>query len=134
MDYLRQRICLHGYSQKNPKQEYKREAFEMFGEMLERLKHDTISILLRVRIQSEQDVARMEAERRAAQEMEFKHAEASAMGQQGRSAVHVGGPTPGSAGAAPKSPCVRDERKVGRNEPCPCGSGKKFKQCHGRLS
>lgn len=134
MDYLRQGIGLRGYAQKNPKQEYKREAFEMFGEMLERLKHDTISILLRVRIQSEQDVARMEAERRAAQEMEFKHAEASAMGQQGRSAVHVGGPTPGSAGAAPKSPFVRDERKVGRNEPCPCGSGKKFKQCHGRLS
>ncbi|MCH7854765.1 MAG: preprotein translocase subunit SecA [Proteobacteria bacterium] len=134
MDYLRQGIGLRGYAQKNPKQEYKREAFEMFGEMLERIKHDTISILMRVRIQSEQDVARMEAERRAAQEMEFKHAEASAMGQQGRSAAQVGGPTPGSAGVAPKSPFVRDERKVGRNEPCPCGSGKKFKQCHGRLS
>ena len=134
MDYLRQGIGLRGYAQKNPKQEYKREAFEMFGEMLERIKHDTISILMRVRIQSEQDVARMEAERRAAQEMEFKHAEASAMGQQGRSAAQVGGPTPGSAGVAPKLPFVRDERKVGRNEPCPCGSGKKFKQCHGRLS
>jgi len=134
MDYLRQGIHLRGYAQKNPKQEYKREAFEMFGEMLERVKHDTISILSRVRIQSEQDVARMEAERRAAKEMEFKHAEASALGQQGRPAGQLGGPAPASAGVAPQTPFVRDERKVGRNEPCPCGSGKKFKQCHGRLS
>jgi len=134
MDYLRQGISLRGYAQKDPKQEYKREAFEMFGEMLERVKHDTISILSRVRIQSEQDVARMEAERRAAKEMEFKHAEASAMGQQGRSAAQVGGQASPSAGVAPQTPFVRDERKVGRNEPCPCGSGKKFKQCHGRLS
>jgi len=135
MDYLRQGIGLRGYAQKNPKQEYKREAFEMFGEMLERVKHDTISILSRVRIQSEQDVARMEAERRAAKELEFKHAEAAAMGQQGRPAVQTGDPGARSgAGVAPATPFVRDERKVGRNEPCPCGSGKKFKQCHGRLS
>jgi preprotein translocase subunit SecA len=135
MDYLRQGIGLRGYAQKNPKQEYKREAFAMFGEMLERVKHDTISILSRVRIQSEQDVARMEAERRAAQEMEFKHAEAAAMGQQGRPAVQTGDPgAPSGAGVATQTPFVREDRKVGRNEPCPCGSGKKFKQCHGRLS
>ena len=134
MDYLRQGIGLRGYAQKNPKQEYKREAFEMFGEMLDQVKHDTISILSRVRIQSEQDVARMEAERRAAQSMEFKHAEATALGQPPPPPAsgdrRLGAPPP----AAPQSPFVRGERKVGRNEPCPCGSGKKFKQCHGRLS
>jgi preprotein translocase subunit SecA len=127
MDYLRQGIGLRGYAQKNPKQEYKREAFEMFGEMLDRVKFDTISILSRVRIQSEQDVQRMEAERRRAQAMEFKHAEASALsgGQQ-----EAGGGQPAPAA----EPFVREGRKIGRNEPCPCGSGKKYKQCHGRLS
>ena len=127
MDYLRQGIGLRGYAQKNPKQEYKREAFEMFGEMLDRVKFDTISILSRVRIQSEQDVQRMAAERRRAQAMEFKHAEAPALsgGQQ-----QAGG---GEAAVAPE-PFVREGRKIGRNEPCPCGSGKKFKQCHGALT
>ena len=127
MDYLRQGIGLRGYAQKNPKQEYKREAFEMFGEMLDRVKFDTISILSRVRIQSEQDVQRMAAERRRAQTMEFKHAEAPALsgGQQ-----EAGG---GEAAVAPE-PFVREGRKIGRNEPCPCGSGKKFKQCHGALT
>jgi len=127
MDYLRQGIGLRGYAQKNPKQEYKREAFEMFGEMLDRVKFDTISILSRVRIQSEQDVQRMAAERRQAQAMEFKHAEAPALsgGQQ-----EAGG---GEAAVAPE-PFVREGRKIGRNEPCPCGSGKKFKQCHGALT
>jgi preprotein translocase subunit SecA len=126
MDYLRQGIGLRGYAQKNPKQEYKREAFEMFGVMLDQIKFDTISLLSRVRIQSEEDVERMEAQRRAAQQMEFKHAEAAALGQSGE-----GGKAPPAA--APE-PFVRDGRKVGRNEPCPCGSGKKYKQCHGRLS
>jgi len=143
MDYLRQGIGLRGYAQKNPKQEYKREAFEMFGEMLDQVKHDTISILSRVRIQSEEDIARMEAERRAAQSMEFKHADAPKLAPQpnvppqalagggGQAAAPAG---PGPAGVSPQSPFVRGERKVGRNEACPCGSGKKFKQCHGRLS
>jgi len=126
MDYLRQGIGLRGYAQKNPKQEYKREAFEMFGAMLDQIKHDTVSLLSRVRIQSEEDVARMEEQRRAARKMEFKHAEASSLAQRG------GGAQP--AAADTQEPFVRDGRKVGRNEPCPCGSGKKFKQCHGRLS
>ena len=127
MDYLRQGIGLRGYAQKNPKQEYKREAFEMFGEMLDQVKSDTISILSRVRIQSEQDVQRMEAERRRAQAMEFKHAEAPALS---------GGQPEAGAGeaAAPPEPFVRGGRKIGRNEPCPCGSGKKYKQCHGKLN
>jgi len=126
MDYLRQGIGLRGYAQKNPKQEYKREAFEMFGAMLDQIKHDTISLLSRVRIQSEEDVARMEEQRRATQKMEFKHAEASSLAQSG-------GAQPEAAADTPE-PFVRDGRKVGRNEPCPCGSGKKYKQCHGRLS
>jgi preprotein translocase subunit SecA len=126
MDYLRQGIGLRGYAQKNPKQEYKREAFEMFGTMLDQIKHDTISLLSRVRIQSEEDVARMEEQRRAAQKMEFKHAEASSLAQSGGGAQPVAADT--------QEPFVRDGRKVGRNEPCPCGSGKKYKQCHGRLS
>jgi preprotein translocase subunit SecA len=126
MDYLRQGIGLRGYAQKNPKQEYKREAFEMFGEMLDQIKHDTISLLSRVRIQSEEDVERMEAQRRATQKMEFQHAQASSLGQDAG----------GSQAAPPQTPepFVRVGRKVGRNEPCPCGSGKKYKQCHGHLT
>ena len=131
MDYLRQGIHLRGYAQKNPKQEYKREAFEMFGSMLDRIKHDTVSILSRVRIQSQQDVENMEAQRRAAQAMEFRHAEASALGQQPAAGGQGGSAATAAASAAP---FVRSERKVGRNEPCPCGSGKKYKQCHGKLT
>jgi preprotein translocase subunit SecA len=130
MDYLRQGIHLRGYAQKNPKQEYKREAFEMFGAMLDQIKHDTISILSRVRIQSQEDVERMEAQRRAAQAMEFRHAEASALRQQQAAGGQGGEP----AAAAAAAPFVRSEPKVGRNEPCPCGSGKKYKQCHGKLT
>ena len=145
MDHLRQGIGLRAYAQKNPKQEYKREAFEMFGNMLEQVKHDTISILSRVRIHSEEDLAEMERQRQAAEELKYRHAQASALGES--SAVH--GPSarvaesgarrvassPGApAQAASVQPFVRDGRKVGRNEPCPCGSGKKYKQCHGKLS
>ena len=126
MDHLRQGIGLRSYAQKNPKQEYKREAFEMFGVMLEQVKHDTISILSRVRIQGEEDLNQMAERRQSAEAMKFQHAAASALGQ------------PAAAGeaqpAAPATPFVRDTRKVGRNEPCPCGSGKKYKQCHGRLT
>jgi preprotein translocase subunit SecA len=125
MDHLRQGIGLRSYAQKNPKQEYKREAFDMFGEMIEQVKHDTISILSRIRVQSEQDLAEMEARRKQAEQMKFQHAEASALGN---------APQPETPQAQPQAPFVRDGRKVGRNEPCPCGSGKKFKQCHGRLS
>lgn len=141
MDHLRRSVGLRSYAQKNPKQEYKREAFEMFGEMLEQVKHDTISILSRVRIQSKQDVQRLEQERRKALSMEFKHAEAPSLGQvpatPGPGQVAAPGvPKSGAgsaAGPAPE-PFVRSGRKVGRNEVCPCGSGKKFKQCHGKLT
>ncbi len=127
MDYLRQGIGLRGYAQKNPKQEYKREAFEMFGVMLDQVKHDTISLLSRVRIQSEQDVQKMEAERRAAKQMQFQHAEAASLNQSS-------GEGEQDPIAEVQSPFKRDGRKVGRNEACPCGSGKKYKQCHGKLS
>jgi preprotein translocase subunit SecA len=127
MDHLRQGVGLRSYAQKNPKQEYKREGFEMFGEMIEQVKHDSISILSRIRIQGEEDLSEMEARRKKEQEMKFQHAEASALG---------GGQPGGDQQAAPEAPApfVRDGRKVGRNEPCPCGSGKKFKQCHGKLT
>ncbi|MBT8080289.1 MAG: preprotein translocase subunit SecA [Gammaproteobacteria bacterium] len=129
MDYLRQGIHLRGYAQKNPKQEYKREAFEMFGVMLDQVKHDTISILSRIRIQSEEDVEKMEAQRRAAQAMEYKHANTAPLGQGMQGSKPTINPQPEA-----HSPFVRDGRKIGRNEPCPCGSGKKYKQCHGKLS
>ena len=128
MDHLRQGIGLRAYAQKNPKQEYKREAFEMFGEMLEQVKHDTISILSRIRVQSEEELEDMAERRRAAERMQYQHADASALGtpQQGQQPQAAAPPTPETF--------RRDGRKIGRNEPCPCGSGKKFKQCHGKLS
>jgi preprotein translocase subunit SecA len=125
MDHLRQGIGLRSYAQKNPKQEYKREAFEMFGEMIEQVKHDSVSILSRIRIQGEEDLSEMEARRRKDEQMKFQHAEASALNKQSGA---------GASEAEQPVPFVRDGRKVGRNEPCPCGSGKKFKQCHGKLS
>ena len=126
MDHLRQGIGLRSYAQKNPKQEYKREAFEMFGVMLEQVKHDTISILSRIRIQGEDDLNEMSEQKQSADSMKFQHAKASALGEQ---------PQAGQQAVPPPAtePFVRDGRKVGRNEPCPCGSGKKFKQCHGKL-
>ena len=126
MDHLRQGIGLRSYAQKNPKQEYKREAFEMFGTMLEQVKHDTISILSRIRIQGEDDLNEMSEQKQSADSMKFQHAEASALGEQPKGAQQAAAPA--------AEPFVRDGRKVGRNEPCPCGSGKKFKQCHGKLN
>ncbi|MDH3304128.1 MAG: preprotein translocase subunit SecA [Gammaproteobacteria bacterium] len=127
MDHLRQGIGLRSYAQKNPKQEYKREAFEMFGVMLEQVKHDTISILSRIRIQGEDDLDEVAERKRAAAAMKFQHAEASVLGTQPSAQG-------GQPAAQPALPFVRDGRKIGRNEPCPCGSGKKFKQCHGKLN
>jgi preprotein translocase subunit SecA len=147
MDHLRQGIGLRSYAQKNPKQEYKREAFEMFGAMLDQVKHDTISIVTRIRIQGEDDLAEMQRQREEQQKLKFQHAQASALGAQapappgaGQSALASGQsagrglPQQGGEGPAAVETFVRDGRKVGRNEPCPCGSGKKYKRCHGRLS
>ncbi|MBU1190712.1 MAG: preprotein translocase subunit SecA [Gammaproteobacteria bacterium] len=123
MDYLRQGIGLRGYAQKNPKQEYKREAFEMFSAMLERIKHDVVSIVSKVQVRSESDVAAVDEQRRQTAPMQFQHADASAMASADDAA---------ETGDDKQSPHVRG-RKVGRNDPCPCGSGKKYKQCHGQL-
>ena len=124
MDYLRRSIGLRGYAQKDPKQEYKREAFEMFGQMIDRLKREVVGILCKVQVSTEADVEAVEQQRREQGEIHYQHDEAGSMeaGNVEEQAVEPAGVT-----------FVRDGRKVGRNEPCPCGSGKKFKQCHGRL-
>ena len=124
MDYLRQGIGLRGYAQKNPKQEYKQEAFMMFSEMLDQVKHDTISMLARIRIQNEQDIQRMEEQRRAEQSMDFNKSENNSLLKQ----------SDNNAKKNNNSPYIRSEKKVGRNDPCPCGSGKKYKQCCGKLN
>ncbi|MAY35533.1 MAG: preprotein translocase subunit SecA [Spongiibacteraceae bacterium] len=128
MDHLRAGIHLRSYAQKNPKQEYKREAFELFQSMLESLKHEVIRFLSHIQIQRNEEVEELERERREAaarQAMEFQHAESSALEESADDA--------GKAAGDGAAPFVREDRKVGRNEPCPCGSGKKYKHCHGRL-
>ncbi|MET0616225.1 MAG: preprotein translocase subunit SecA [Luteibacter sp.] len=127
MDYLRQGIYLRGYAQKQPKQEFKRESFELFSEMLDRIKGEVVQMLARIRIRSEDEVAAMEAEQQRAaegQRLQFQHADAQAAGRPAGSEV---------AEPAVQS-IVNEGPKVGRNDPCPCGSGKKYKHCHGQLS
>jgi preprotein translocase subunit SecA len=118
MDHLRQGIGLRGYAQKQPIQEYKLEAFEMFTDLLDRIKIEVIKIIARVRIQ-EEDVDQMEQHEQ--QQMEFQHESAN-------------GPTQPKEAPPAVETYVREGKKVGRNEPCPCGSGKKYKHCHGKLS
>ncbi len=130
MDHLRQGIHLRGYAQRNPKQEYKREAFELFSSMLERLKQEVVTILSRVQVRAEEDVQAVEEQRRSHARMQYQHAEASALAAAGDGGVP--GPAEDDAAAAVQ-PFVRQSPKLGRNDPCPCGSGKKYKQCHGRL-
>jgi preprotein translocase subunit SecA len=120
MDHLRQGIHLRGYAQKNPKQEYKRESFELFSEMLENLKVDVVSILSKVQVRAEEDVEKVEEQHRKSESAprEYQHEEVE----------HVGGEAPETA-----TVMARTEPKVGRNDPCPCKSGQKFKQCCGKL-
>ncbi len=132
MDYLRQGINLRAFAQKNPKQEYKREAFEMFEALLERIKQEVVSILTKVQVRAEEDVDAVEQRRRAPSNMQFEHAEAPAATAEAEMAEGDAMEVAVSA-EEPQAPFVRDGRKVGRNEPCPCGSGKKFKHCHGSL-
>ncbi len=129
MDYLRQGIHLRGYAQKNPKQEYKREAFELFGQMLDRVKHDVVGILSRVQVKAEEDVEAIEEQRRRGSAMNFEHASPESLGSD--VAKESNQETNEKGGDAP---FVRSGRKIGRNEPCHCGSGKKYKQCHGKLN
>jgi preprotein translocase subunit SecA len=129
MDHLRQGIHLRGYAQKNPKQEYKRESFELFENLLDTLKFDVISVLSKVRVQAQDEVEKMEAQRRAQAEAAARLAQTQH--QQAENQLVDDEQQPQQDAAA--QPMVRDGRKVGRNEPCPCGSGKKYKQCHGKV-
>jgi len=134
MDQLRQGIHLRAYANKNPKQEYKREAFELFQSLLERLKGDVIRILSHLQIQRKDEADEIERRRReeaARQQLAFQHAQASALPEGEAEAAE--GQAPPRTPQAPIAQVVRDEPKVGRNDPCPCGSGKKYKQCCGAL-
>jgi len=122
MDQLRQGIHLRGYAQKDPKREYKREAFEMFSELLDRIKHDYIVLLSRIQFHTAADISALEEQRRQTVDMQFRHDAAGSMDGEVE------------AQQQPEQPFTRDTPKVGRNEPCPCGSGKKYKQCHGKLA
>jgi len=121
MDHLRQGIHLRGYAQKNPKQEYKREAFELFSDMLDRIKREVVSLITRVQIRQQEDVDVLEAQRQRQQPMHYEH-------------PSVTGGEEEEAEVATVQQVVRKQPKIGRNEPCPCGSGKKYKLCHGKLA
>jgi preprotein translocase subunit SecA len=122
MDHLRQGIHLRGYAQKNPKQEYKRESFEMFSFMMDQLKFNVISILSRARFRGEEDAETVNEQMPNVDEVQLQHKDASIF----RSADTQAEPEQTLA-----KPFIRDQKKIGRNEPCPCGSGKKYKKCHG---
>jgi preprotein translocase subunit SecA len=126
MDYLRQGIHLRGYAAKNPKQEYKKEAFEMFSGLLERFKSEVIGVLSKGQIQADSPIPTLGGSSDPA-EVEYQHEQASALADSESESLER------SSNGTNPAPFVRDGRKVGRNEPCPCGSGKKYKTCHGRL-
>ncbi len=127
LDHLRQGIHLRGYAQKNPKQEYKRESFELFSEMLDRIKHDVVKVVLTVQVRSQEDVQAVE-EAPAVSNVRYQHADyEEALATADAESAQAGG-----GGGGPQ-PFVRAGEKVGRNDPCPCGSGRKYKQCHGKL-
>jgi len=154
MDYLRQGIHLRGYAQKDYRFEFKREAFELFSAMLDRIKFETSSLMAKIEVRTQEEIDREEEERRRRlmRALQAQHAEAASLlaaAEEQQTAVAAGvrastGASAARAGArAPPPPApsleaagtfVRGERKVGRNEPCPCGSGKKYKHCHGALS
>ena len=126
MDHLRQGIQLRAYAQKQPKQEYKREAFALFQSLLDNINRDVVRLLSRVQLEGEQDVEQMERRRREeqARRMRFQHAASNALD----------GEADGRADPRRPETFVREERKVGRNARCPCGSGKKYKHCHGKAA
>ena len=127
MDYLRQGIYLRGYAQKQPKQEYKKEAFELFSDMLENVKREVVTLLARVRIRSDEEVQALEAAERQQVEARLKQSQFQHQDAGGYSADE-------EAAQVEAAQLQRDEPKIGRNDPCPCGSGKKYKHCHGQLS
>jgi preprotein translocase subunit SecA len=133
MDQLRQGIHLRGYGQKDPKQEYKREAFEMFNSLLEHIKLEVVTILAKVQVTREEDVKVIDEQRQAPIEMHYEHAEAHSAFET-EAQEDAGQPLADNNAQVSEQPFVRDTQKVGRNDPCPCGSGKKYKQCHGKLT
>ncbi|HZO22331.1 MAG TPA: SEC-C metal-binding domain-containing protein, partial [Steroidobacteraceae bacterium] len=155
MDYLRQGIHLRGYAQKDYRFEYKREAFELFAAMLDRVKFETVTTLATIEVRTQEDIDREEEERRQRlmRALQAQHAEAqsvlstdgaepsaeqAALAREGSAGPAAGQPRAGVLPMPPPADAagtfVRSERKIGRNEPCPCGSGKKYKHCHGVLS
>ena len=124
MDHLRQGIHLRGYAQKNPKQEYKRESFEMFSFMMDQLKFNVISILSRARFRGEEDAETVNEQMPNVDEVQLQHKDAS---------IFKSADTKAEPGQTLTKPFIRDQKKIGRNEPCPCGSGKKYKKCHGAI-
>ncbi len=144
MEYLKQGIHLRGYAQKDYRFEFKREAFELFSAMLDRVKFDTVSTLTKIEIRTQEQIDREEAERRERlmKALRAQHVEVQPLLGSSELEIAAAAPTPAAAGpgmrpvGAPEraaAPFVRSDRKVGRNEPCPCGSGKKYKHCHGAL-
>jgi preprotein translocase subunit SecA len=146
MDYMRQGIYLRSYAQKNPKQEYKREAFELFTGMLDRIKFDTVTTVSKIQVRSEAEIERenLECQQRLARALQAQHADAISPIQAPDPQAAGLPPPPGAPGgnvmemepripAPAAAPFVRAVPKVGRNEPCPCGSGRKYKHCHGAL-
>jgi preprotein translocase subunit SecA len=127
MDHLRQGIHLRGYAQKNPKQEYKREAFELFEAMLGTISREVTQITMTVQVRTEADVEAVELQEPAVSNVQYHHADFD-------EALGAGEGESETGAAQPQQPIHRDQPKVGRNDPCPCGSGKKYKHCHGKLS
>jgi len=134
MDSLRQGIGLRGYGGKNPKQEYKREAYALFEELLNNLQHEVVKFLSLVQIKQDESADAIERKRIQEQQKErtnLVHQNATALAAD--NADNAEGANGQAAEAQQQTPYTREAQKVGRNEPCPCGSGKKFKQCHGKL-
>ncbi len=142
LDHLRQGIHLRGYAQKNPKQEYKREAFELFESMLQSVRDEVTRTLMNVRIQSAEEAEQVEqqVERQAEQsfsQASYTHAQFNAAPDADPESIAISlqeAPAPADGGSSGEQPFKRFGDKIGRNDPCPCGSGKKYKQCHGKLA
>ena len=132
MDYLRQSVGLRGYAQKDPKQEYKREAYQMFEELLDKIKYDVVTFFTKLEITMPEEVEAIEEQHKLAHEqdleLDFVHDDAASLASEPQDENTVDGFTPEAL-----KPFKREVEKVGRNDPCPCGSGKKYKQCHGKL-
>lgn len=136
MDHLRQGIFLRSYGGKNPRQEYKREAFALFTELLDNLQREAIKVLSHVQIRQEDEIDSIERKRReeqAKERMNFQHQAVSALSAEEQAAAESGAADQQRGESERQSPFVREVPKVGRNEPCPCGSGKKYKVCHGKI-